>query len=87
MTQVNWKTCTYRPSQQKYTPLKSPVTALTYAGLPDVEDNDAGKDTSYTSHALTMAHSNYVYWTNLWKVINNINKRKEPFAPHMRSLA
>lgn len=46
-----------------------------------------GRDQSYSSHALTMAHSDYVYWNGLWKAVHSIESANVEFAAHMRSLA
>lgn len=50
-----------------------------------ITDTDAGVDTSYTSHALTMAHSDYVYWRSLQSVLSRVSS--EPYYPAMHSLA
>ncbi|KAF2095533.1 acyl-CoA oxidase [Rhizodiscina lignyota] len=33
----------------------------------------AGKDTSFSVHELTMAHSDYTYWRGLWEVIPSVD--------------
>ena len=48
-------------------------------------DTAAGLDTSYTTHALTMAHCDYTYFRGLWAVVDSI--ADQPFAVHMRALA
>ena len=50
-----------------------------------MDDTSAGVDTSYTTHVLTMAHSDFVYWKALWEVIDSISR--EPFFEAMKSLA
>jgi acyl-CoA oxidase len=35
-------------------------------------DTAAGVDTSYTTHALTMAHSDFTYFRGLWSVIDSL---------------
>lgn len=52
-----------------------------------IEDDECERDQSYSSHALTMAHSDYVYWKGLWKAVHSIESAKVDFAAHMRSLA
>lgn len=32
--------------------------------------SNAGKDTSFTVHELTMAHCDFVYWQGFWDVVN-----------------
>ncbi|KAK5952764.1 hypothetical protein OHC33_006357 [Knufia fluminis] len=50
-----------------------------------ISDTSAGIDTSYTSHALTMAHSDYVYWRSLQSVLSQIST--EPYYAAMNSLS
>ena len=40
-----------------------------------IADTEAGIDTSYSSHALTMAHSDYVYWRSLQSVLSQISSQ------------
>ncbi|KAK5533776.1 hypothetical protein LTR23_009028 [Exophiala sp. CCFEE 6169] len=35
-----------------------------------MDDTSAGKDTSFSTHALTMAHGDFVYWKGFWNVID-----------------
>ncbi|KPI42462.1 Peroxisomal acyl-coenzyme A oxidase 1 [Cyphellophora attinorum] len=49
-----------------------------------IEDTSRGRDTSYTTHSLTMAHSDFTYWRGLWKVIDAI--ANVSFAGPMKSL-
>ncbi|KAK3616982.1 hypothetical protein LTR22_026887 [Elasticomyces elasticus] len=42
-----------------------------------IEDTNAGKDTSYTSHALTMAHSDFVYWKGLRELLDQLEQGKQ----------
>jgi acyl-CoA oxidase len=51
-----------------------------------LEDTEADKDTSYTSHALTMAHCDLVYWRRLQDIISSLEKRGEHFTTPMKSL-
>ena len=46
-----------------------------------IQDTHAGKDTSFSSHALAMAHSDFTYWRGLWEVVDDIAdscKYREP---------
>lgn len=50
-------------------------------------DTESGQDTSYTSHSLTIAHCDLVYWDGLVKVVDKAVAAGEPFAASMISLA
>ena len=50
-----------------------------------MDDTSRGRDTSYTTHSLTMAHSDFTYWRSLWKVVDSIER--EDFVRPMRVLA
>lgn len=50
-----------------------------------MSDTSQGRDTSYTTHSLTMAHSDFTYWRGLWKVVDSI--KNEPFYESMKALA
>ena len=52
-----------------------------------LQDTEAGIDTSYSGHALTMAHSDYVYWKGFWKSVQSVEKAGESFGVHLRALA
>lgn len=52
-----------------------------------LQDTKAGIDTSYSSHALTMAHSDYIYWKGLWKSVHSVQKSGEKFGIQLKSLA
>jgi acyl-CoA oxidase len=52
-----------------------------------IEDTDAGKDTSYSTHALTMAHCDFVYSRQLLDVVHRLEAAKESYAPAMRATA
>ena len=52
-----------------------------------IEDTAAGRDTSYTAHALTMAHSDFNYWRGLWDVMDTLKSANEAFLAPMLSLA
>lgn len=38
-----------------------------------MDDTKAGLDTSFTTHALTMAHGDFVYWRGMWNVVDQIS--------------
>jgi acyl-CoA oxidase len=50
-----------------------------------VDDTNADKDTSFSTHALTMAHGDFVYWKGFWNVIDQ-NADVE-FLPSLVALA
>ncbi|KIW06485.1 uncharacterized protein PV09_02921 [Verruconis gallopava] len=52
-----------------------------------IEDTDAGKDTSYSTHSLTMAHCDFVYFTQLMDVVNRLETENRSYAPPMRATA
>jgi acyl-CoA oxidase len=52
-----------------------------------IEDTNASRDTSYSSHALTMAHCDLVYWNGLQDVVEGLEQKQESYAKSMRSLA
>jgi acyl-CoA oxidase len=52
-----------------------------------LEDTEAGKDTSYTCHALTMAHCDFVYWRGLQEVVSRLEQHTASFIAPMKSLA
>ncbi|KAK4938217.1 hypothetical protein LTR10_021290 [Elasticomyces elasticus] len=50
-----------------------------------MEDTKSKKDTSFSTHALTMAHGDFVYWKGLWNVIDQ--NENEDFHPSLTALA
>lgn len=50
-------------------------------------DTESGQDTSYTSHSLTIAHCDLVYWEGLMKVVDKAIATGEPFVASLISLA
>lgn len=52
-----------------------------------IEDTEAGRDTSYSCHSLTMAHCDFVYWNGLQDVVNQLESAGASFAPAIKSLA
>lgn len=51
-----------------------------------IEDTDAGRDTSYTCHALTMAHGDFVYWKGFFELLQDLEKQHLEFEDPVRSL-
>ena len=37
-----------------------------------IEDTEAGRDTSYSSHPLTMAHGDFVYWNGFYELLSDL---------------
>jgi acyl-CoA oxidase len=52
-----------------------------------IEDTDADKDTSYATHALTMAHCDFVYFRQLLDIVQRLESENESYAPAMRATA
>ena len=50
-----------------------------------MDDSSSGKDTSFSTHALTMAHGDFVYWKGFWSVVDQ--NRNEDFYPSLNALA
>ena len=59
---------------------------LTYLVQQHLEDTNAGRDTSYTSHALTMAHSDFVYWRGFHDLLTNLSHSKLSFQESVKAL-
>lgn len=55
----------FKPENQQWV-LERRLATLVKAHM---EASDAGKDTSFTVHELTMAHCDFVYWRGFWDVI------------------
>ena len=51
-----------------------------------IEDTEAGRDTSYHCHALTMAHGDFVYWKGFQELLSDLEQRKPPFLEPIKSL-
>jgi len=51
-----------------------------------IEDTAAGKDTSYTSHALTMAHSDFVYWKGFRELLDELEHQRPTFLEQVTAL-
>jgi acyl-CoA oxidase len=51
-----------------------------------MEDTEAGRDTSYSCHALTMAHSDFVYWKGFRELLDKLEREKLCFLAAVRSL-
>jgi acyl-CoA oxidase len=39
-----------------------------------LEDTRVGRDTSFDTHALTMAHGDFVYWMGLWDAVDRLDE-------------
>ena len=50
-----------------------------------IEDTDAGRDTSYSCWALTMAHGDFVYWKGFSELLSSLDQ-SAPFIEAVRSL-
>lgn len=50
-----------------------------------MDDTGASRDTSFSTHALTMAHGDFVYWKGLLDVVDQ--RKNESFAPSLIALA
>lgn len=50
-----------------------------------MDDTKSGKDTSFSTHALTMAHGDFVYWKGLWNVVDQ--NTNEDFHTSLTALA
>ncbi|KAI1612554.1 acyl-CoA dehydrogenase/oxidase C-terminal [Exophiala viscosa] len=50
-----------------------------------MDDTEAGKDTSFSTHALTMAHGDFIYWKGFWNVVDH--NGNEDFYPSLNALA
>ena len=51
-----------------------------------IEDTEAGRDTSYSVHALTMAHGDFVYWNGFFELLSDLEKSQPPFLEQVKSL-
>lgn len=51
-----------------------------------IEDIERGRDTSYSSHALTMAHSDFVYWKGFSELLATLTENQARFLEPISSL-
>jgi acyl-CoA oxidase len=51
-----------------------------------IEDTEAGGDTSYSCHALTMAHGDFVYWKGFHELLSELEKSRPPFLEPIKAL-
>jgi len=72
-----------KPETQKWA-LEQRLSNLVQA---HIEDTEAGKDTSYSSHSLTMAHCDFVYWSRFQDVLSQLVRAKASFLAPMKSIA
>lgn len=64
-TETDW----YRAEVQRW----ALENRLVHLVQQHVEDSEQGRDTSYTSHALTMAHSDFVYWRSFHELLDSLS--------------
>jgi acyl-CoA oxidase len=50
------------------------------------QDSEEGRDTSYSSHALTMAHSDFVYWRGFCALLTDLDEREPSFLAQVHLL-
>ena len=72
----------YRPEVQRW----ALEERLIHLVEQHIEDTDAGRDTSYSCHALTMAHGDFVYWKGFRELLDNLEKQSPSFIEPLRSL-
>lgn len=72
----------YRPEVQQW----ALEERLIHLVEQHIEDTDAGRDTSYSCHALTMAHGDFVYWKGFHDVLQQLEKQNLDFLAAVRSL-
>lgn len=75
-TESDW----YNPDNQRWV-LEKRLASLVQ---DHIESTAAGKDTSFSTHALTMAHCDFVYWKGLWDVID---KADQDFQEPLKAVA
>jgi acyl-CoA oxidase len=51
-----------------------------------IDDTEAGRDTSYACHALTMAHGDFVYWKGFYELVSDLETTNVAFIEPVRSL-
>ena len=51
-----------------------------------IEETEAGRDTSYSVHALTMAHGDFVYWKGLSELLSDLEQSQPPFLEPVKAL-
>jgi acyl-CoA oxidase len=51
-----------------------------------IEDTEAGRDTSYACHALTMAHGDFVYWRGFSELLEDMEGKSVPFSEPVKAL-
>ncbi len=72
----------YRPEVQRWA-LEERLVNLVQQ---HIDDTDAGRDTSYACHALTMAHGDFVYWKGFKELLSELEKQNCPFIEPVKSL-
>ena len=51
-----------------------------------IEDTEAGRDTSYACHALTMAHGDFVYWKGFHELLSDLEQNKIAYLEPIKAL-
>lgn len=51
-----------------------------------IEDTEAGRDTSYACHALTMAHGDFVYWKGFEELLSELEGQQTAFVKPVKAL-
>lgn len=63
--------------------LEERLVTLVQAHIDDTQD---GNDTSYTCHALTMAHGDFVYWKGFCELLDALKGENAPFVQTVQAL-
>ena len=51
-----------------------------------IEDTEAGSDTSYASHALTMAHGDFVYWKGFHELLSDLKQQRVSYYDPVKAI-
>jgi acyl-CoA oxidase len=76
-TEADW----FKPDKQRWVLERRLATLV----KNHIDASNAGKDTSFTVHELTMAHCDFVYWQGFWDVVNRAAGAE--FVPQLEALA
>lgn len=79
---INSEADWYRPEVQRW----ALEERLIHLVDQHIEDTDAGRDTSYSCHALTMAHGDFVYWKGFYDVLQQLEKQQPDYFAAVQSL-
>jgi acyl-CoA oxidase len=72
----------FRPEVQRWA-LEERLVNLVQQHL---EDTEAGRDTSYACHALTMAHGDFVYWKGFEELLMDLESKQPAFLQPVQAL-